>query len=239
MNKLNHANEADTLVARYNIEKPKTKAETKPYAEALHRIHHDSVDKREMLKVIDTLSQHIDPRYARLKDINGLTWAFVLMNGELHTNYLVSDTGIVFSNTSRGGDVIAPCVDSGGYLYATLRLNGKNKVARFHRLVAEAHLGADFKHNRKQSSQALTVDHKYNCKIDNRLANLQVMTHGENASKGRQIAVTLQSRATGDLLHANSMTAMARLIGSTKSNVSRLLSGGHKTLKGYQLPVTH
>ncbi|PMM26369.1 hypothetical protein [Vibrio breoganii] len=239
MTKITARNEMDELVARYQMEKPKNYAETKPYAEAIHRLHHESIDRKEMYEIIEALYQHDDPRYVRVEDRYGVKWAFAMLNGKLHKDYLVSDTGIVFTNKKRGGVVLAQSVTTYGYLTVSLCTDGEIKLTQVHRLVVESHLGANFKTQKKLTSNSLTVDHTYNCRIDNRLMNLTVMSHAENVSKGRSKGVTLQCIATGELMSAKSMSAMATIIGSDTSNISRLVSGFRKTVRGYQLPTTH
>ncbi|PMG38572.1 hypothetical protein BCU93_13575 [Vibrio breoganii] len=239
MNKLNQQNELDTLVARYNLEKPKGYAETKPYADELSYMHHNEIDPMEMVRVIEALSHHYDPRYVSVMDIYGISWAFAMVNGKLYDKYLVSDTGIVFTNTVRGGNVMAQIPNTRGYLEVQLFANCKRKKARVHRVVVESHRGTDFTHNSKSTATSLTVDHMHSCKIDNRLEHLTVMSHAENISKGRSKAVTLQCVATGELLHAESQGAMSKLIGASDAGVSSVLRNNRKTIKGYQLPVTH
>lgn len=67
--------------------------------------------------------------------------------------------------------------DSSGYKFIALTNNGKMKSKRVHQLVAMAfldHVPCGFK---------LVVDHINNIKSDNRLCNLQILTHQANILK--------------------------------------------------------
>tara|TARA_R110000823_G_C15866239_1_gene493712 strand:- start:463 stop:981 length:519 start_codon:yes stop_codon:yes gene_type:complete len=66
------------------------------------------------------------------------------------------------------------------YLNTNLSKGGKNKTKRIHQLVAEAFL------NHKPCGHKLVVDHINNVKTDNRLENLQVISHRENSSKDKK-----------------------------------------------------
>jgi DNA-binding CsgD family transcriptional regulator len=103
--------------------------------------------------------------------------------------YEVSDHGRVRSWYGKGGRRDAPVYNK-PYLsnvgYVTYRLNleyGKPKNYSVHRLVMLAFVGPS----------ELTVNHKNGDKADNRLCNLEYMTHGDNirhsyAALGRQNA---------------------------------------------------
>lgn len=64
-----------------------------------------------------------------------------------------------------------------GYLCVNLSLKGKKKVYHVHQLVAMAFL------NHKPCGHKLVVDHINHNKTDNRIQNLQILTHRQNVSK--------------------------------------------------------
>ncbi len=87
----------------------------------------------------------------------------------MYEKYEISDCGEVRNkNTKR----VLKTYINGGYKIVCLRLNGKDKQYRVHRLVAEA-----FIPNSKNKPQ---VNHKNGIKTDNRAENLEWVTNSEN-----------------------------------------------------------
>lgn len=78
-----------------------------------------------------------------------------------------------------------------GYYYCNLKKNGNQKNFAIHQLVAMAFL------NHKPNGYKLVVDHIDNNKLNNRLDNLQLISHRENISKDRKGT----SKYTGVLWH--------------------------------------
>lgn len=111
------------------------------------------------------------------------TWTPVV---GLESNFEVSDLGRVRSvdRTVRykdgriytyKGNVLSQWVDHHGYMRVHLKMNGKDKKAHVHRLVAEAFI---------QNTENLeTVDHINAVKTDNRRVNLQWLSRPDNISK--------------------------------------------------------
>jgi len=70
-------------------------------------------------------------------------------------------------------------IDKKGYCYTSLNLNSLNKVLKIHQLMAITFL------NHKPCGYDLVIDHKNEIKTDNRLVNLQLLTHRKNISKSK------------------------------------------------------
>jgi len=89
--------------------------------------------------------------------------------------YDVSDLGrvrrIARSAGTRGG-ILSPEIDRKGYLRVDLYLSGKRQRKLVHALVAAAFLGP--------FAPGEETDHKNGVKADNRLVNIEKVTHGEN-----------------------------------------------------------
>jgi len=97
---------------------------------------------------------------------------------EGHESYEVSNLGRVKSLKCNKERILRPSVDNGsGYLKVNLYKNTKMKTKKVHQLVAIAFL------NHKPNGHKLVVDHVNTAKTDNRLVNLQIITHRENISK--------------------------------------------------------
>lgn len=91
-------------------------------------------------------------------------------------NYLVSDQGRVMRITpgkgTEPGRVLRPGKTKDGYLKVELFNNGTPCGRYVHRLVVEAFIGA--------IPVGLEVNHIFGQKADNRLENLEVVTHALN-----------------------------------------------------------
>lgn len=78
--------------------------------------------------------------------------------------------------------ILSPKIDKGGYAIVVLSKEGKRIDAKVHRVVASAFLGLRL-HIKKCNRHSITVDHKNNIKLDNRVGNLQLMSLSMNSSK--------------------------------------------------------
>lgn len=109
------------------------------------------------------------------------------------------------------------CLDTGGYLFANLSKNGKHEKPKIHTLVYD-HFGKG-----KRNGRILTVDHWDNDKLNNRIDNLQLLTHRKNCIKrSKQKHNSSQYSGVTQNNHANSW--MARIY----------INGKHKYLGSYK-----
>jgi len=93
--------------------------------------------------------------------------------------YQVSDLGRVKSlgNDFKSKDkILKQNLNSVGYLIVTLSKNGKPKSWQIHQLVAIVFLG------HKRCGYKLVVNHKDIIKTNNKLSNLEIVTHRKNTS---------------------------------------------------------
>lgn len=102
--------------------------------------------------------------------------------------YQVSTDGKIKSldrmiETTRGkktykGKILKPNIGTNGYYYVVLSKNGVLKTAYIHKIVAEAFLD--------NTNNLSDVDHINGDKLDNRVENLQYLSHFDNASKSNK-----------------------------------------------------
>lgn len=98
--------------------------------------------------------------------------------------YQVSNDGRVKSLKRpkvREDRIIKGLLGNHGYNQVHLSKNGVVKAFRVHQLVATVFLG------HKPNGYTMVVDHINNKKLDNRVENLQLISHEENVSKGNSL----------------------------------------------------
>ena len=100
-------------------------------------------------------------------------------------SYQVSDTGLVKSLERKDTigrvvreRILRAGVNERGYEVVALRRGGKSNTRKVHQLVAESFL------NHKRCGLKIVVDHIDHNKLNNKAENLQLLTKGENISKG-------------------------------------------------------
>ena len=106
-------------------------------------------------------------------------------------DYYVTSDGNVWSNKSH--KLLLPAPNSNGYLTVSLQANGKQFTKKLHRLVAEAFVPNDNPEHKD------TVDHIDGDKTNNRAANLQWLSRGDNIRKNRCKPVMLFDTLSGDI----------------------------------------
>ena len=140
----------------------------------------------------------------------------------------------------RGGErvqkerILKQVVTHNGYLRVGLRVDGKQKMLRVHRLVCEA-----FHENPDNKSD---VNHINENKTDNRACNLEWCTRIENCNHGtrnERVAKALskpigQYTRDGDLVKVWQSTNEARRqAGFSQGAVSEVANGNRKTAYGF------
>ena len=140
--------------------------------------------------------------------------------------YAVSDHGRVMNVTTKR---ILKLTDNGnGYLYVGLYRNRKQFPRYVHRLVLAAF-------SETQNLQGLEGNHKFGDKSDNRIVSLELTTRSENIQHSYRLGLHPSSKVriieTQQVF--SSISEAARHIGTSQGNVSKVLNGIGKSLKGY------
>lgn len=90
----------------------------------------------------------------------------------VYKGYLVSRDGIV---KGKKGDILTPLADSYGYLRVAIMIGKVRKYRYIHRLVVETFIG--------EIETGKEVNHIDHDKTNNRLVNLELVSHSENCQK--------------------------------------------------------
>lgn len=162
--------------------------------------------------------------------------------------YQVSNLGNVKSTifSKKGKEYLLSLLNGKDYLLVKLRKDGKGKMHRVHRLVAEAFID--------NPNNFPVVNHKNWDKHDNRVENLEWCSYSYNNSylptkakkeKAKKLKANWQDGAgkifakpkriicveTGEIF--NSISAAARFAKVEQSNISRALLGRQRTAAGF------
>ena len=148
--------------------------------------------------------------------------------------YLVSNFGNVKSLRFGKEKILTPGI-SKGYAHVTLYQNGDKRGFKIHKLVMMGFNGYEY-----NKDIDLWIDHIDNDKLNNRLDNLQLITHRENKSKD----VKSFSKLLGAIWHIRNKKWMARIringdavhLGYYKTDVmaSRIYYYAVKNIESYQ-----
>lgn len=125
-------------------------------------------------------------------------------------------------------------LDKAGYCVIGLTKDGKQKVLKVHRLVAQAFLD-DFE---EKDRLKYHVDHKDEDKQNNIASNLQMLTHFDNCFKrtGRNAFQKIKAihLETGKEYYFNGQNEAARELGVNQGNIFNALAGRIKQTQGYK-----
>ena len=108
----------------------------------------------------------------------------ILISELLSSGRLVVDplTGNVFAPRSNTPSKPLGAATAKGYLRTSVYVSGKSVTLLVHRIVWIAANGM-------LADSSLHINHKNGCKVDNRLSNLEAVTHVENMAHSRQLGL--------------------------------------------------
>ena len=139
-------------------------------------------------------------------------------------NYLVSDQGRVMN--AKTGRILKPHDNGNGYYQTQLWKNNKPYNKRVNRLVADAFI--------PNPEGLKTVNHINEIKTDNRVTNLEWMSHADNVRYSLAKPVNQYDYKTGELLASYpSVMEVERLFGYKNSNICKCCNGHYKKAYGY------
>lgn len=145
--------------------------------------------------------------------------------------YQVSNYGKVRSIGGRRGcsnsiKILKQGTDTSGYKMVIFRVHKKSKTFKVHRLVYEAFNGS--------IPDGMEVNHINEIKTDNRLENLNLMTHLENIRYGTGIKRSAESRKGIEPWNKNKKMGKSSC---EKMSISRTGKGNWKSKKVYQYSI--
>ncbi len=100
-----------------------------------------------------------------------------------YENYFVNEQGDVFSTKFNKVRKIKLAITADGYLQISISNNGKAKSILVHRLIAETFI--------PNPQKKIEVNHKNGIKNDNRVENLEWVTHKENIKHAYAIGLSI------------------------------------------------
>ena len=162
-------------------------------------------------------------------------WKTIVYDGEVFEGYEVSNMGRVRSlNYRRTGEVkeLRLRVGSGEYLTVMLYKGGKTKACLVHRLVAFAFIPIP----NDDTENKTEVNHKNEIKGDNRVENLEWVTHKQNINHGtRNERISKKVKCVETGIVYESTYEVERKLGLDHSHISGCCKGkkNYKTCGGY------
>ena len=141
-----------------------------------------------------------------------------------NTDYQISNLGRVWSKKSNR--YMKPQKDTCGYMRVQLYMgNGKARTEKVHRLVALAFID--------NPDNLPEVNHINHIRDDNRVENLEWVTHKENSEKTRKVKQVGKFDRDGNLLEVyETLAKAAKAENTTPSNIlSHINSKPQKTRK--------
>lgn len=156
-------------------------------------------------------------------------WRTVVHNGETYDNYEVSTEGRVRSlNYKRTGEIRVLKPHNNGYGYLQVALNSKH--IKIHRLVAETFI--------PNPNNYSDVNHINENKHDNRVENLEWVSHKQNMCHGTCVERSTKARSKKVIcIETNtiydSISQAYHETGIPFQNISEVCKGKRQTAGGY------
>lgn len=155
-------------------------------------------------------------------------------NDMVFEDYIVSNFGEVWSFKGQEPRRLKPFDNGHGYLQVMLRKDGKNYPCTVHKLVMHS-----FVKELPNNYRELDINHRNEIKTDNRLSNLEFMTHKENMRYGtrteRTCKTCYQFDLQGNLIKTwSSLTEVNRELGFSQGYISQCCNGKAKTAYNYK-----
>lgn len=165
-------------------------------------------------------------------------WRTCCYNGEIFEDYQVSSLGRVKSLKRKKPKILKKGLASNGYYSVSLSKDKKSRTCFLHRLVI-----CSFTKELPSNYRQLDINHKNEDKTDNRLSNLEFMTHKENINHGSRNERTAKALSKevfqfdlqGNLIKTwSSLTEVNRKLGFSQGNISKCCNGKAKTAYNYK-----
>lgn len=139
--------------------------------------------------------------------------------------YEVSDLGNV--KGMKTGKILKPSTNQDGYLHVNLCKDGKRKMFRVHRLVYAAF--------NEEIPLGLEVNHINKKRYDNRLSNLNLMTHKENVEYSKAISIIAFDKSGNFVQEFNSLCEASEWLSNSEAhkNICKNLKGRLRSAYGY------
>lgn len=160
-----------------------------------------------------------------------------------NSNYSIDKNGVVINKLT--GKILKHLIQTQGYKYIKIRVNGKPKNLLLHRLLAEAFL--------PNFDNKPYINHKDGNKVNNTLDNLEWCTSSENnfhayqmgfnyvSKQNIEVMQTLYSKqveqldSSGKLINRfSSLTEATKQTGVSTGNISLCCNGKRKFANGFK-----
>jgi len=161
---------------------------------------------------------------------------------EGYKSYEITDSGVVISHKQKSPKILKLSTDKNGYqIVGIFGENGKQKHKKVHRLVYEAFIG--------NIEFGMHVNHIDECKSNNHLSNLNLLSLKDNNNYGsrnqrisksltngkRSIRIKATNLLTGETLIFPSLSEVARSGIASASSVSNIINGRYETVNNYAI----
>ncbi len=147
----------------------------------------------------------------------------------IHSDYMITEDGAVYNTKHYGKNIISlksQSTDKDGYNLINIRIDGKGKTYKVHRLVAETYI--------PNPNNFPEVNHIDEDKSNNSVSNLEWCTRQYNAQHSLAKSWIVENVRTGERQIVHNLNAFCRQLGLTPSNLLYTLTE-RKQHKGYKI----